>query len=155
MEGYAEPAGKELSMKNLPITSLCLFILLLLLLTSGCSIVSEPVYRDGGLSAVVSPAGFRQRGTASFYGPGFHGRLTANGEVYDMNGLTCAHLTLPFETILLVKNLENDREVRVRVTDRGPYVGGRIIDLSVGAAEELDMIESGITEVLITAVEYE
>lgn len=128
---------------------------ILLLFLFGCSIISEPVYRDDGLSAVISPAGFQQRGTASFYGPGFHGRLTANGEVYDMNGLTCAHLTLPFETILLVENLDNGREVRVRVTDRGPYVGGRIIDLSVGAAEELDMIESGIAEVLITAVEYE
>jgi len=132
-----------------------LTIISFLLLLSSCSVISEPVYRDGGLSAVISAAGFQQRGTASFYGPGFHGRLTANGEVNDMNGLTCAHLTLPFNTVLLVKNLDNGEEVLVRVTDRGPYVGGRIIDLSVGAAEELDMIDSGIAEVLITAVEYE
>jgi len=70
-----------------------------------------------------------------------------------MYGLTCAHRSLPFETVLIVRNLDNGREVTVRVNDRGPFVGGRIIDLSYGAAVELDMIQSGTAEVIITAVE--
>jgi len=121
----------------------------LIVLLSSCTLVARPVYRGGGLSASQMVSGFRERGVASFYGPGFHGNLTANGEVYDMNGLTCAHPSLPFGTILQVTNLDNGREVTVRVNDRGPYVGGRIIDLSRGAAEELGMIESGIANVLL------
>ncbi len=66
-----------------------------------------------------------------------------------MYALTCAHLTLPFDTVIRVINLDNDREVTVRVNDRGPYVGGRIIDLSTGAAEELGMLEAGIANVLL------
>lgn len=97
-------------------------------------------------------AGFRQRGVASYYGPGFHGKLTANGETFDMYALTCAHLTLPFGTVLRVTNTENNREVIVRVNDRGPYVGGRIIDLSKKAAEELGMLEAGIANVLLTVI---
>jgi rare lipoprotein A len=97
-------------------------------------------------------AGFRQRGVASYYGEGFHGNLTANGETFDMYALTCAHLTLPFNTILRVHNLDNDREVTVRVNDRGPYVGGRIIDLSKGAAEDLGMLEAGTANVLLMVI---
>lgn len=69
-----------------------------------------------------------------------------------MYALTCAHLTLPFDTILRVTNLDNDREVTVRVNDRGPYVGGRIIDLSTGAAEDLGMLEAGIANVLLRVI---
>jgi rare lipoprotein A len=69
-----------------------------------------------------------------------------------MNAMTCAHLTLPFGTILKVTNLDNDRSVTVRINDRGPYVGGRIIDLSKGAARSLDMIESGVANVLIEVI---
>ena len=114
--------------------------------------ISSPVYRSGGVSASGAVAGFRQRGVASYYGPGFHGNLTANGETFDMNAMTCAHLTLPFDTVLRVRNLDNDREVTVRVNDRGPYVGGRIIDLSKGAAERLGMLETGIANVLISVI---
>jgi rare lipoprotein A len=97
-------------------------------------------------------SGFEQRGTASFYGPGFQGRETANGETFDMNDMTCAHRTLPFGTVLLVRNLDNGREATVRVNDRGPYVGGRIIDLSRAAADEIGMLQTGTAEVLLRVV---
>ena len=122
-------------------------------LLSGCGLLSSPVYRSGGISASGVVAGFRARGVASYYGPGFHGNLTANGETFDMNAMTCAHLTLPFDTVLRVTNLDNNRQVTVRVNDRGPYVGGRIIDLSKGAAERLGMLEAGTANVLINVIE--
>ena len=119
------------------------------LVLSGCYLETNPVYRSTGISASGTVAGFQQRGVASYYGDGFHGNLTANGETFDMYALTCAHLTLPFDTVIRVINLDNDREVTVRVNDRGPYVGGRIIDLSTGAAEELGMLDAGIANVLL------
>ena len=122
------------------------------LVLSGCYLESNPVYRSRGISAMGTAAGFRQRGVASYYGEGFHGNLTANGETFDMYALTCAHLTLPFNTILRVHNLDNDMEVTVRVNDRGPYVGGRIIDLSRGAAEDLGMLEAGTANVLLMVI---
>ena len=82
-------------------------------------------------------------GEASYYGPGFHGNLTANGETYDQNGLTCAHKTLPFGTMLKVTFLDTRKSVIVRVNDRGPYKKGRIIDLSVEAARRVGMVASG------------
>ncbi len=124
-----------------------------ILVLSGCYLESNPVYRSGGITAAGTAAGFRQRGVASYYGEGFHGNLTANGETFDMYALTCAHLTLPFNTVLRVLNLDNDREVTVRVNDRGPYVGGRIIDLSRGAAEDLGMLEAGTANVLLMVID--
>lgn len=124
-----------------------------LLAFSGCHLESRPVYRSGGVSASASAAGFEQRGVASYYGPGFHGKATASGETFDMYAMTCAHLTLPFGTVLRVVNLENEREVTVRVNDRGPYVGGRIVDLSYGAAERLDMLDSGVADVILRVLE--
>ncbi len=82
-------------------------------------------------------------GEASYYGPKFHGRLTANGETYDQNGISCAHKTLPFNTILRVTLLSNGNSIDVRVNDRGPYKKGRIIDLSLGAAKRIGMVEQG------------
>ncbi|MCD4775515.1 MAG: septal ring lytic transglycosylase RlpA family protein [Candidatus Aegiribacteria sp.] len=123
-----------------------------ILILSGCYLESNPAYRSGGISAGGTAAGFRQRGVASYYGDGFHGNLTANGETFNMHALTCAHLTLPFDTILRVHNLDNDREVTVRVNDRGPYIGGRIIDLSRGAAEDLGMLEAGTANVLLMVI---
>ena len=86
-------------------------------------------------------------GVASWYGPGFEGNRTANGEVFDTSKLTAAHQTLPFDTLVRVTNLENGLAVVVRVNDRGPFVGGRIIDLSRAAAERIDMVESGTAQV--------
>jgi len=90
-----------------------------------------------------------QYGYASWYGGKFHGRKTANGETYDMFAMTAAHRTLPFETWVRVTNLENGRSVMVRINDRGPFKDKkkRIIDLSLGAAKELDMLEAGVVEV--------
>ncbi len=88
-----------------------------------------------------------QVGEASWYGPGFHGRTTANGETYDQNALTAAHRTLPFNTRVRVVNMRNGKSVDVRINDRGPYVGDRIIDLSRKAAQEIDMIETGVARV--------
>ncbi|WP_245550426.1 septal ring lytic transglycosylase RlpA family protein [Gracilimonas tropica] len=94
-----------------------------------------------------------ENGVASWYGPNFHGKLTANGEVYDMNGVSAAHRTLPFGTILLVENLDNGKTVQVRVNDRGPYAKNRIIDLSKGAAEKIDMIGPGTARVRLYLME--
>ena len=90
-----------------------------------------------------------EEGRASWYGPNFHGKLTANGERYDMRKLTAAHRTLPFNTILKVKNLDNNKEVVVRVNDRGPFAKNRIIDLSRRAASKIDMIGSGTARVAL------
>jgi rare lipoprotein A len=86
-------------------------------------------------------------GTASYYGKGFHGRKAANGERYDMNGLTAAHRTLPFGTRLQVTNMKNGRSVVVRISDRGPFIRNRAIDLSLGAAKAIGMVESGLAKV--------
>jgi len=87
------------------------------------------------------------RGFASYYAYQFHGKKTASGEFYDMNDLTAAHRTLPFGSKVQVRNMKNNRSVIVRINDRGPFVDGRIIDLSKAAAEQLDMISDGIIEV--------
>ena len=94
-----------------------------------------------------------QRGNASWYGPGFHGKRTASGERYDMNALTAAHRTLPFGTLVRVKSLVNGREVLVRITDRGPFIGGRILDLSRAAANELGMLGLGFKQVALLVQE--
>ncbi|MDG2243746.1 MAG: septal ring lytic transglycosylase RlpA family protein [Rhodospirillaceae bacterium] len=96
--------------------------------------------------------GYREEGIASWYGPNFHGKRTANGEVYDMNALTAAHKTLPIPSVVKVTNLENGRSMKLRINDRGPFVDGRIIDLSRRAAQELDVIRSGIARVRVELV---
>jgi len=90
--------------------------------------------------------------TASWYGPGFHGRTTANGEVYDQMALTAAHKELPFGTMLLVTNPRNGRSAFVRINDRGPYINGRDLDLSQGTATALKMIKRGVIEVKVEEV---
>lgn len=96
--------------------------------------------------------GFTQEGIASWYGPNFHGKKTASGEIYDMHALTAAHTTLPLGTHVRVRNLSNGKEVTVRVNDRGPFVKGRIIDLSFMAAKTLDLIGKGTGRVAIRAL---
>ncbi len=91
--------------------------------------------------------GYVEEGNASWYGNPFHGRRASNGEIYDMYKLTAAHRTLPFDTLLRVTNLTNGRNATVRITDRGPFVENRILDLSLAAARELDMVISGIVPV--------
>lgn len=112
-------------------------------------------YRVEGVTyfPIKSTKGFTQEGTASWYGPNFHGKLTSNKEVYDMDAMTAAHKTLPFDTWVKVKNLENEFEVVVRINDRGPFIEGRIIDLSRAAAVKLNMIQQGTAKVRLTAMD--
>ena len=99
--------------------------------------------------------GVTQRGLASWYGEDFHGLLTANGEIYDMEALTGAHRTLPLGSEVLVINVENGKQVRVRINDRGPYVKGRILDLSYAAAQKLDMVQHGLSAISLQVVGQE
>lgn len=96
--------------------------------------------------------GALESGIASWYGPPYHGRRAAGGEIYDMEKLTAAHRTLPFNTWVEVTNLTNGKKVSVRITDRGPFVGGRIIDLSRAAAREIDLIGPGIAKVRLEVI---
>lgn len=123
----------------------------------------EPISRYGNPESYVvfgkryrvqkSAKGHVERGLASWYGPGFHNERTSSGEPYDMYAMTAAHKTLPIPTYLRVTNLENGRSIVVRVNDRGPFVRGRIIDLSYTAAWKLDMIKTGTARVEIRTVE--
>lgn len=92
-------------------------------------------------------------GHASYYADRFHGRLTANGERFDMHDLTAAHKTLPFGSMVRVTNLSNGKKVLVRINDRGPFIKGRIIDLSLKAAEEIGLLQKGVTNVRLEAFE--
>jgi len=100
----------------------------------------------------ASSEGYRERGTASWYGRPFDGRPTSSGEMYDMNGLTAAHPTLPIPTWVEVTNLKNGKRVVVKVNDRGPFIGKRLIDLSHGAATALDMVRDGTAQVEVRAL---
>jgi len=100
-------------------------------------------------TAEITPGGIFQTGIASWYGDGddFHGKRTANGEIYDMNKLTAAHQTLPFHTLVEVENMENGKKVTVRINDRGPFIDGRIIDLSRKAAKQIGIYAPGTAPV--------
>jgi rare lipoprotein A len=125
----------------------------------------EPIPKGGGVykvgqaysenGRVYRPAenpNYRAEGLASWYGPDFHGRATANGEIYDMHAITAAHPTLPIPSYARVTNLDNGRSIIVRVNDRGPYYGGRVADLSIGAAKALDFYSKGLARVRIEYV---
>ena len=109
---------------------------------------------DGTTYRVMETSdGYRERGIASWYGDYFHGRRTSSGDTYDMYKMTAAHKTLPLPTYVRVTNLENGRTVVLRVNDRGPFVEGRIIDLSYVAAQKLGMAESGTARVEVEALD--
>jgi len=118
----------------------CAVLLLLFLGTTGCRLLPWSDYKEKGI--------------ASWYGGKFHGRQTASGEVFDKNALTAAHRKLPFGTVVRVEDLRNGRTVVVRINDRGPFIRGRIIDLSRGAARELGMVRDGIVPVRIRVVKW-
>ena len=102
---------------------------------------------------VISQNSIYQQGKASFYADKFDGRITASGELYKSSEMTAAHRELPFGTFVKVVNIENNQSIIVRINDRGPYIGDRIIDLSKRAAEKLGFIEKGVTEVTLEIVE--
>ncbi|MGL5035257.1 MAG: septal ring lytic transglycosylase RlpA family protein, partial [Microcystaceae cyanobacterium] len=117
-------------------------------LSPGNSALSQP-------NVGIQETTVRQRvrsGIASWYGPGFHGRRTANGERYNQNSLTAAHKTLPFGTQVLVTNLHTGRSVMVRINDRGPFIRGRVIDLSAGAAKVIGVYGRGTAPVALEIV---
>lgn len=101
---------------------------------------------------IPSSHGYNQQGIASWYGSKFHGRRTSNGEIYDMHAMTAAHKTLPMNTMLLVKNITNGKKTIVRVNDRGPFIRGRIIDLSYKAAKHIGVVKNGTARVQVLAL---
>jgi peptidoglycan lytic transglycosylase len=133
----------------IPIRLACLLLLIVYGL-SGCT-GRPPKYAP---SPADYPIGYIERGYASWYGPGFHGNRTASGEVYDSHRLTAAHRTLPLGTVVQVHSLTNGRGVTVRINDRGPFVRGRIIDLSMAAAQVLAMTGPGIDQVELRVVAH-
>src|SRR5437016_8973146 len=102
--------------------------------------------------AAAARLGSTESGVASWYGHPYHGRRAANGEIYDMEKMTAAHRTLPFGTWVLVTNLGNSKTVEVRITDRGPFIDGRIIDLSHAAARAIDLIGPGTARVRVEII---
>lgn len=103
-------------------------------------------------ASVPAKIGFTETGVASWYGVPYHGRPSASGEIFDMEKLTAAHRVLPFQTWVEVTNLSNGKQVEVRITDRGPFVRGRIIDLSLAAARQLDMVGAGTARVRLKVI---
>jgi len=126
-----------------PSRNILLLLCLVLFLPVACSSTGAP--RTSGLT---------EQGTASWYGPGFHGKLTASGEKFNQSAMTAAHKKYPFGTLVRVTNLRNGRSVEVRINDRGPFVKGRIIDLSQGAAKKIDMIQAGTVPVRLDVLRW-
>ena len=123
--------------------------MIMALTSPGCSSTSP----DPGVTEVTDRS--VETGMASYYADKFHGRKTANGETYDQNKMTAAHRTLPFGTRVRVTNIENDKSVELRINDRGPFVEGRIIDVSYRAAVELDFVRAGLTKVRVEVLTRE
>jgi rare lipoprotein A len=118
----------------------------------GPSKVGKPYVIAGRTYVPRHDPTYDRTGVGSWYGPGFHGRKTANGETYDQHAMTAAHPTLPLNTFVRVTNLENGRSAMVRINDRGPFVHGRIIDLSRAAAERLGYAGNGLARVRVQVV---
>jgi len=131
-------------------------LILLVILIAGCgkkkTNIARIPPRAPAPTAPAPPIGAAERGMASWYGRPYHGRPAADGEIYDMETLVAAHRTLPFQTQLRVRNLANNKTVDVRIIDRGPFVQGRIIDLSHAAAQAIDLIGPGVGQVELTVI---
>ncbi len=115
--------------------------------------VGQPYSIDGVTYVPRASPGYDAVGIASWYGRRYHGRRTASGEIYDMNSATAAHPTLPFGTRVRVTNLDNGRAVVLRINDRGPFVRGRIIDVSRRAAQVLGLIQTGTARVRVQRIQ--
>ena len=112
------------------------------------SVEEETITADRSLVEFVDKGSMK----ASWYGPGFHGRKTANGEVYDQMSFTAAHKSLKFGTLLKITNLKNNKSVVIRINDRGPYIHGRDLDLSKAAALELGMVRKGVAKIKVEEI---
>ncbi len=137
----ARPAARVVCLA----TALGLVASALIVASAGCAAKTSP--------RSTAPGGRPQTGVASWYGPKFHGRTTANGERYNMMDLTAAHKTLPFGTFVHVTNRSNNRTIVVRINDRGPFVRGRIIDLSYAAAKVIGASSTGVVEVEVRVMD--
>jgi rare lipoprotein A len=122
---------------------------------AGKAIHEEPVISDrpSPIAPQIPDVVYRETGVASWYGRDFQGRTTASGEIFDLNGISAAHRTLPLGTVLSVTNLDNLKSIKVRINDRGPYVKGRVLELSLGAAKELGFAAQGTARVTIESLE--
>ncbi len=134
-------------MKCFKILHYLLVIICGLFLISSCTLKRAKIHYEER-----SGVGMVQYGVASWYGKKFHGNPTASGEIYDMYHLTAAHRTLPLGTYVMVTSVENNRSVEVKINDRGPFVKGRIIDLSYAAARSIDMVEKGTARVKVVVL---
>ena len=139
------------------------YILYLILILFLFNCTSSPRYASGDYlpknnSTSKISKNFKNKkiliGESSYYADDFHGKITANGETYDMYGLTAAHKTLPLNTIIKVTNLSNKKTAILRINDRGPYAKGRILDCSYGAAIKLGFLDQGVTRVKIEVIEW-
>ena len=137
-------------------------IVCLAVLLSGCAAGNAKIASRKGYvrfpekqyaSGEKAEIGLKIKGEASYYGPGFHGKQTASGEIFDQDDYTCAHKSLPFGTKLKVVRVDNGSSVVVRVNDRGPYVDGRILDLSVAAGKKIGLDKVGHAKVVATVIE--
>ncbi len=130
-------------LKKTKIPSFLLSLFLIFTLSS-CDVLFAPTDEDS-----TTAGAYKQEGIASYYADKYEGKPTASGEIFRQNLLTAAHKTLPFGTMVTVTNLKNGKKVRVKINDRGPFVAGRIIDLTSRGAKELDFIRDGIVNVKI------
>ena len=121
-------------------------------LLAACSTVSNRSSRVGDLDRGTVVDGYTQVGNASWYGDKEHNRKTASGERFNKYAYTAAHKTLPFGTVVRVTNLENGRDVVVEINDRGPFIKGRIIDLSYGSAKSIDLVRMGVAKVKVDVI---
>ncbi|OWV00859.1 hypothetical protein B7994_07150 [Fibrobacter sp. UWR2] len=137
-------------------------VVALSILLSGCAAGNAKIASRKGYvrfpekqyaSGEKAEIGLKITGEASYYGPGFDGKKTASGEIFDQDDFTCAHKSLPFGTKLKVVRVDNGMSVVVRVNDRGPYVDGRILDLSVAAGKEIGLDKAGHAKVVATVIE--
>lgn len=136
----------QCTFRLLPVLFIAIFLL-------SCGVTRKGTNFEGKeISSSNKKGNLIETGVASWYGPHFNGRLTANGETFDMNGVSAAHRTLPFNTEVIVENQDNGKSIRVRINDRGPYAKDRIIDLSKGAAEAIEMIGPGTANVKLYLV---
>ncbi len=128
--------------------------LLLILLILSCA--PSPRYNNNQINWKYKDTKDTFYGISSYYGlnDGFDGNLTANGEIFDKDGISAAHKTLPLNSVVKVTNLSNGKSLTLRINDRGPYIDGRILDCSYGAALELDFVQEGTTEVKVKVVKW-
>jgi len=142
-------------MKRLASWILAVGIVLSIVSCAGKGVHEEPVIPvlPSPVPAQVPDTVYRETGVASWYGRDFQGRTTASGEIFDMNGISAAHRTLPLGTVLSVTNLDNFKSIKVRINDRGPFVKGRVLELSFGAAKELGFASQGTARVKIESLD--